>query len=225
MRISIPHRFRFSRAYDLTRHGDWDALRLDADGPFALPTADTAWLALSQEPLIAARARVLDQLLDGVDAIASYGVGTAAVERALHRLRPSRRIVLTEFAPRTVEHLVRLFPEAMVLQHDLRVEDPVSGVDLHLFLRIDTELDDDQFRAVLQRFRHVRVLVVVTELLDPRAAVRELVTWARGRSVRAGRVRSKAAFEGLFRATHDLRGAQVHDLSAWVLEPRRNQID
>jgi hypothetical protein len=225
MRISIPHRFRFSRAYDLTRHSDWDSLRLDDDGPFALPTADAAWLALSQEPGIVARARVLDQFLDGVDAIASYGVGTAATERALHRLRPSRRIVLTEFAPRTVEELVRLFPEATVMQHDLRVEDPVVGVDVHLLLRIDTELDDEQFRAVLERFRQVRVLVVVTELLDVRAAVRELATWARGGSVRAGRVRSKAAFVDLLRATHDVRSVQVHDLSAWLLEPRGSQID
>ena len=219
MRLAIPHRYRFGADRPLADEG-WDALRLRSFGPFALPATRDDWLALASQPLVLARAAALDRQLGGIGGAASYGVGTAVTELALARMTPGRRLVLTELSAATVERLAALFPEAEVRRHDLLRDPPVDRVDVHLLLRVDTELTDDAFAALLRRFERVRLLVVATELLGPRAAVREVVTLLRGGSTRAGLVRSRGAFEALWRPTHDARPLRVHDLSGWLLEPR-----
>jgi hypothetical protein len=218
VRRSIPHRFRFDRPLDLRRREDWDELRLGEDDAFGLTDDPAAWLARARDPLVVARAAALDRLLGDARAVASYGVGTGVTERALYALDPERRIVVTEFAPRTAGRLTRLFPESVVLEHDVS-SGPIPDLDIHIFFRIDTELDDDQFRAVLQRFRRERVVVVATELLSVRAVLRETVTWLRGGSVSAGRVRSRGAFEQIFAETHAARAVRVADLDGFVLTP------
>jgi len=218
VKLSIPHRYRFGRALDLGSRAGWDELRFGDDSGFALGDDRDAWLRLAAAPAVVARARALDAVIGAPRAVASYGVGTGVTERALYEFAPERRLVCTEFAPRTAQRLAELFPEATVVEHDVR-EGPIAGVDLHLFFRIDTELDDAGFKSVLQRFRSERVMVVATELLGARSVVREGVTWLRGGAVRAGRVRTRAAFEALFEATHAHRAVQVADLSGWVLEP------
>jgi hypothetical protein len=220
MKLTIPHRYRFDRPYDLGRRDAWDDLRLHGSGPFLLPEDRTAWTDLSGDPIAVARARALHELLPG-GSVASYGAGIAATERALYTLDPSRRLVLTDFAPGTTARLSRLFPEATVIEHDLRSDAPVPNIDLHMFLRVDTELDDTAFRTTLRRFGGQRVLVAATEVLSVRALVRETRTWLRGGAVHAGQVRSRGAFEALFARTHESRPIRVGDLHAWLLEPRR----
>lgn len=219
-RLSIPHRYRFGRTLDLRRREDWDELRLSGDTAFALNEDRVAWLQRSREERVVERARALDRLIGSARTIASYGAGTGVNERALYDLDPARRVVLTEFAPRTAERLAGLFPEATVVEHDLLHAGPLRGVDVHIFFRIDTEFDDAHLRAVFARFRSERVVVVATEVLSPRAVAREILTRLRGGSALAGRVRSRGAFEALFAATHDGRAVSVDDLSGWLLEPR-----
>jgi hypothetical protein len=225
VRLAIPHRYRFGPdrpAVGRVLAGEraWDALRLESDGPFALPATRADWEALAADPLVAARAAALHRHLGDARAVASYGVGTATTELVLARLDPGRRIVVTEFAPATVERLTALFPEAEVIRHDLRHGPPVADVDVHLLHRVDTELDDAGFEDLLQRFRSVTLIVVATELLGLRPLVREAVTLVRGGSTRAGLVRSRGAFEVLWQKTHTVRPLAVHDLSGWRLEPR-----
>src|SRR5690348_1188994 len=119
MKLTIPHRYRFDRPYDLARRDSWDHLRLEGEGPFSLPDDPVVWNELAGDAVAVSRARALDALLQ-VGSVASYGAGVAATERALYALDPSRRLVLTEFAPGTAARLARLFPEATVVQHDLR---------------------------------------------------------------------------------------------------------
>ena len=228
MRLSISHWYDFGGdrplvGSELAGEAAWDALRLDSAGAFGLPATRAEWEALADADRdVEARARAVDALLDRrrVGTLASYGVGTAVPELWLARLAPERRLVVTELGTGTVARLATLFPEADVRRHDLRRDPPVAEADLHLFHRIDTELDDGGFRAVFARFRALPVLVVATELLTVRAAVRELRTRARGRATRAGLVRSRAAFEALWRDTHDGVPVRVHDLHGWLLEPR-----
>ena len=227
LKLAISHRYDFGseRALvgaELAGAAAWDALRLGS-GPFSLPETRAEWEALADADRIAeARARALAALLDrrGVQTLASYGAGAAVPELWLARLAPGRRLVVTEFAPATVERLAALFPEAEVRRHDLLADPPVAQADLHLFHRIDTELDDVSFRAVLARFRAVPVVVVATELLSARAVLRELRTRLRPGVTRAGLVRSRGAFESLWRDTHDGIPLRVHDLHGWLLEPR-----
>ena len=228
LRLEVSHWYDFGDdrplvGAELSGEEAWDALRLDTHGPFGLPETRSAWEARADADRNAeARARALTALFDdrGVRALASYGVGTAVPELWLARLTPGRRLVVTEFAPATVERLTALFPEADVRRHDLRLDPPVADADLHLFHRIDTELDDDSLRAALARFAAVPVVLVATELLSTRAVLRELRTRVRPGAVRAGLVRSRGSFEALWRETHTSAPLRLHDLDGWLLEPR-----
>ncbi len=224
MRLAIPHYFDFGADRQLV--GDalagaeaWDALRLRSRGAFALP-ATAAELAARADADADARARAeqIDRLAAG-GSLASYGAGTAVLELWLDRLRPQGRLVVTEFAPESVERLRGLLSGLEVRRHDLREEGPLDA-DLHLFHRLDTELDDETFSAVLRRFAAAPVLVVATELLTPRSVARELRSRLRWSATRAGLVRSRGAFEALWRPTHDAERVRVHDLDGWLLQPR-----
>ncbi|MHB8468465.1 MAG: hypothetical protein ACYDCH_01730 [Gaiellaceae bacterium] len=227
MRLAITHRYDFGPATplagdELASPGAWDALRLETQGAFALPRSRDAWETLAGGEVVQARAEAIDTLLRNGDvgALASYGVGTAVNELCLARLDPGRRLVVTEFAPGTLDRLRSLFPEAEVESHDLRNDPPLAGADLHLLFRVDTELADEEWRRLLARFAHVPLLVAATELLTPRAVLRELRVLLKRDSTRAGLVRNRGAFESLFRETHELRRVRLHDLHGWLLEPR-----
>jgi hypothetical protein len=227
VRLSVTHWYDFGGdaglvGSDLVGAEAWDALRTATSGPFGLPESRAAWEAAADNPVVKARACAVDATVRarGVRALASYAVGTAVGELWLTRLDPSRRIVVTEFAPLTAARLERLFPEAEVREHDLRTDVPIPDVDLHLLYRVDTELTDDLFSDLLARFARVPLVVVATELLTPRAVLRELRTRMRPRATRAGLVRSRDAFEAILQETHDARRLRIHDLQGWLLEPR-----
>ena len=156
-----------------------------------------------------------------METLASYGVGGAVLELWLLRLTPKRRLIVTDYAPRTVERLEALLPEADVRRHDL-LADPPLPADVHLFHRIDTELTNAQAHQVFRRFAAEAVLVVATEVADAKRILLELRHRLRNRKqvTRAGWMRNRAAFEALFRKTHHATPLRFHDLNAWALEPR-----
>jgi hypothetical protein len=230
MRITLPHYFDFGadRALvgdDLVRPEAWDALRTQTDGPFGLPANREDWERVADERRdIRDRAEAINVLLDrrGVSRLASYGVGGAPLECWLKRLAPSRELIVTEYAPATIERLRSVFPEAEVRAHDLFADPPVDA-DLHLFHRVDTEFTNRQWRVIFRAFRNVPVLLVATEVatLDRIAAVlKTLPGNRRRRATRAGVIRNAAAFEALWRQTHSARRVRVNDLDAWELAPR-----
>jgi hypothetical protein len=228
MRITIGHYYDFGSARpvvgdDLVRPETWDALRTKTAGPFAIAATREQLEAEADARLeIAARARAIDSWLAEVDArtVASYGVGAAVLELWLHRLRPRRRLVLTDYAPETVTRLGGLLPEVEVRIHDLLVDPPLDA-DAHLFHRIDTELTDDDWGDVLRRFGSERVLVVATEVATLPRLARELLLRARRKGLtRAGWLRTRDAFEALWAETHEARPLAVNDLQGWELTPR-----
>jgi hypothetical protein len=218
MKLTLRHHHRFAaeRPASLRSPAEWDAVRLRGDEAFRLPETRDAWEALAERQ--GARAQALDGFLL-VRRLASYGVGTAALERALWTLRPERRLLLTENAPETADRLAGLFGEAEVRRHDLR-SDPPLDADLHLFHRIDTELDDEAWRGVFSRFHGVRVVVVATQVLGAAGVARELATRLRPGSTWAGYARTRDAFESLWEATHRSCPLGAYGLEAWALEPR-----
>jgi hypothetical protein len=230
MRITVPHYFDFGADRDLVgdelvRPEAWDALRTRSDGPFALPSTREQWERVADErPDIRDRAREMDELLErrGVHRLASYGVGGAPLECWLHRIRPERELVLTEYAPTTIERLRTVFPEVEIRRHDF-LTDPPLDADLHLFHRIDTELSNRQWHQVFETFRHVPVLVVATEVATSErilAVLKALPGQRRRRSTHAGVIRNADAFESLWRKTHVGRRMTMNDLEAWELQPR-----
>ena len=113
-----------------------------------------------------------------------------------------------------------LFPDAEVHRHDLLADPPLEA-DAHLFHRVDTELSDAEWRETLRRFAGAVVLVVATEVATPRACCRSCSCALRSRRLsRAGWLRTRDAFEALWRDTHEARPLRLHDLEGWSLEPR-----
>ena len=230
MRLTVRHYFDFGDARalvgdDLVRPDAWDALRTDTSGPFAAPqTRQQAEAILADHPEISARAEALDGWLarDGVGSLASYGVGGATLETSLRALAPQRRLLLGEYAPRTVERLRVLFPEPEVTieLHDLLADSPL-GAEVHLLHRVDTELRTRQWRQVFLRFADARIVFVAAGVVDLPGALAELRKGLRRGATKAGWVRTSSALEALWSDTHDAHPLALPDLPAWVLEPRR----
>lgn len=224
MRLTIPHYFDFGRdrdrvGSDLVTPASWDAAR-DSEGPFGLPATRAAWESRVTAEL-ERRAGDIAGVAASLDArrLCSYGVGTGVLELCLTRLRPDLDLVCTDYAPRAVDRLARLFPEATVLRHDLRV-DPPQEADLHVLHRVDTELGDADLRALLRRFREP-VLLVPGQLLNLRLLAREAYVRLRHRhAARAGWVRTESAFRALWREGHRATDLVVGDSRAFLLEPR-----
>jgi hypothetical protein len=228
IRLTLPHRYDFGDdagvvGDDLLRPDAWDSLRLRTSGPFSI-ASDRAELERQAEERaeIGDRMRLVDGLLRdrGVRSLASYGVGGALPELWLLRLDSARRLLLTDYAPETVTRLRELLPEAEVHRHDLLADLPLDA-GMHMFHRIDTELDNGQWRGVFRRFAEQPILVVATEVLPAREIPRRLRAAVRGRrATRAGWTRTRSAFESLWRRTHRGTHLTLVDLEAWILDPR-----
>jgi hypothetical protein len=229
VKITLRHHFDFGsdRALvgdDLVRPAAWDALRTETGGPFALAESpEELRRAATARAEIGARARAIDAWLEdeNVGTLASYGVGAGVLEWWLLHIRPERRLLLAEYAPKTLDRLRELFPGVEVQRHDL-LEDPPLPADVHLFHRVDTELSDAQWHKTLSRFASATVLVVATEVATPRRLAAELLLRVRRRdAARAGWLRTRGAFEALWHDTHRARPLRLHDLNGWALTPRR----
>jgi len=228
VRLTIRQHYAFGKDRELVgdrlvRPEAWDALRLASEGPFAAaPDRASLERRVDADPALRARAGAIDAALIGLGAgsVASYGAGTGLVEAALARLAPQRDMMLSEYAPGTVERLAALFPEAKVCRVDLLRHGPLPAA-VHLFHRIDTDLEDGQWREVFRRFVGETVVMVAGDILGPRSAYVQL----RGRLTRgtsdAGWLRTRAAFEHFWKDTHASRHARFGDHSGWVLSPLR----
>jgi len=209
---------------ELGRPEAWDSLRVRSDGPFSMPeTREALDRVADEQPKLAERARAIDAELEQrqVATLASYGAGAGILEIWLERLRPERKVFLTDYAPQTVERLRTLFPEAGVAEHDL-LRDPPLEADVHLFHRLDTEFADDEWRRLLERFASETVFVVATEVATLTRLGAELLGRVRRRGLsRAGWLRTRSAFEALWEPTHDATDVDFYDLQGWVLESRR----
>jgi hypothetical protein len=229
VKLTIRHYYDFGAdrvvvGDDLLNPDAWDGLRTKTSGAFALPaTRDEFVRAAEARRELEARARAIDAWLDAqrVRRLASYGVGGAQLEFWLHRLRPERELIVTDYGEATLDRLVAVFPEVQARYHDLRRDEPLAA-DMHLFHRIDTELTNPEWRDVFRRFGSVQVLVVATHVLDPWHLVLELAQRPLMKvrhASSAGFSRTRAAFEALWRPTHSSEALRMHDLEAWALEP------
>jgi hypothetical protein len=226
VRLTVRHVYDFGPdrdriGADLADPDAWDDAR-DTAGPFQLPTTREEWERAAGRPELAARAADIAAVARelGVRAICSYGIGTAMLELGLSRRLPAVALTCTDYAPRAVERLRVLFPEAEVVRHDLRTGDPLPA-DLHLMHRVDSELSNDEWKAVLPRFREPILFVpaiVLTFSTVAREVGRRLM---KPRATRAGWARNEAALRDLWRATHDDRRVSVGGGPAFLLTRRR----
>jgi hypothetical protein len=230
LRVTLRHYYDFGTdrpivGDDLVRPEAWDRLRTKTSGVFAIPATREEFVRTAEGRAdIAGRARAIDAWLErqGAEVVASYGVGGAALEWWLHNLRPGRKLIVTDYGEATLQRLAEIFPEVGVRFHDLRRDEPLAA-DVHLFHRIDAELGNREWQEVFTRFARVRILVVATDVLDLRRIVDELRSRRRMKrlhATKAGFIRSRAAFEALWRRTHTSQPLRLHDLDGWELLPR-----
>lgn len=227
VRLTVRHSFDFGAdrelvGDDLVRPESWDAVRLQTNGPFALSADRAEWEAQAEAaPQLTARAEAIVRWVRSVGArrVVSYGVGTAMLEYHLRRIDQDLQLTITDYAPETVQRLKSLFAELEVRHHDLRSDGPLD-TDVHLLHRVDSELSDGEWLGLLGRFRGERLLVVATEVADVQRVLLELLLRARRRgATRAGWLRTRDAFEALWRPTHDARQIRIVDLWGWDLAP------
>jgi hypothetical protein len=233
LRVTIRHYYDFGadRAIvgdDLVRPEAWDRLRTKTSGVFSIPSTREEFVRTAEERAdIAGRARVIDAWLEGqgAEVVASYGVGGASLEWWLHKLRPRRKLIVTDYGEATVHRLAGTFPEVDVRYHDLSRDQPLAA-DVHLFHRIDTEFSNAEWEEVFTRFARAPILLVATEVLDLRRLLVELHLRMKQRhATRAGFIRSRAAFEALWRHTHSSEPVPMYDLNGWALRPRAAASD
>ena len=230
LRVTIRHYYDFGTdrpivGDDLVRPEAWDRLRTKTSGVFAIPTTREEFVRTAEGRAdIEGRARAIDEWLERKDArvVASYGVGGASLEWWLHKLRPSRKLIVTDYGEATVQRLGEIFPEVDARYHDLRGDEPLAA-DVHLFHRVDTELSNREWQEVFARFARVPILLVASEVLDLRRLLGELRFRRRMKqrhATKAGLIRSRGAFEALWRRTHTSQPLHMHDLHGWELLPR-----
>jgi hypothetical protein len=230
LRVTIRHYYDFGTdrpivGDDLVRPEAWDRLRTETSGVFSIPPTREEFVRTAEERAdIAGRARAIDAWLEqqGAEVVASYGVGGAALEWWLHKLRPRRKLIVTDYGEATIQRLADIFPEVDVRYHNFSRDQPLAA-DVHLFHRIDTELSNDEWQQVFNRFACMPILFVVTEVLGLRRLLDELRARRRMKqrhATKAGFSRSRPAFEALWRHTHSSEPVPMHDLNGWALRPR-----
>jgi hypothetical protein len=223
VRLTVPQRFDFGDAVAggaVSRAAVWDSLRLGGSNPFALaPSRDELDRRAASDPLLRERARDVARAAErlGARRLASYGVGVGGLEALLER--EGVEVTLTEYAPRTVERLRVLFPEARIELHDLIVDGPLGDVDVHLFHRIDTELSDEQWHVVFRRFTGVPVIFVAAGLATPRSLARQVLLRLRRRGTPTGWIRTRDSLRALWAETHEAHHTPFAELPGWVLLP------
>ena len=228
MRLKIRNYFPFYEAHevigpDLVRPEAWDRARLSSTRPdFALPEDRVDYERLvDSETAYEERARRLDHILDefGAASVASYGVGRGVLERWLSRLSPDRALTITEYTPASLARLGQLFPEARTEVFDLRSESPLDA-DVHLMHRLDTELDDPEWREVFARYAEERVIFIAASQLSVWLFLWQARVRLQRRRTFAGWLRTHDAVADLWSDTHVAESIPGLDLDGWVLVPR-----
>jgi hypothetical protein len=225
MRLKVRHVYDFgadrkSVGSSLATPASWDAAR-ELDGPFELPRDRTLWEKHAASADLRARAGDVVSVARALGArtLCSYGVGTGALELNVHRRAPDLALICGDYATRTVQRLADLFVEATVTRHDFASDPPLLG-DLHLMHRLDTELGDSQWQAVLAGI-HQPIVFVPALILDIKSAAKELVRRGlRRQATFAGWFRNEDALRSLWADTHSDRRLGIGDARGFLLIPR-----
>jgi hypothetical protein len=230
VRLTVPHYHQFGSyrglvGDDLLNPSSWDRLRMETETMFGFDADVWDWeQRISADAYQRRRAHALVAWLDalGVEEVTSYGVGSAPVERWIHRLRPGWRLRLTDYAPRTVARLRQHFPEAETHHHDLREHPPLAG-DVHLLCCVDTEFSDEEWLMIYDRFADAVVVIYPCATLGLSTVVNELRQRTAGnKPTRCGYWRTRSKIEELVGHTHQPRrlssGGRLG--TAWICRPR-----
>jgi hypothetical protein len=222
MKYTMRHYYAFGRKVNLVGNDllsplAWDQVRMtdeiEAGTPaFHLPKDRDDWLRTCHESSSAAAcaADIAQMVRRGqFTKVLSVGVGRACLEYHLKCLEPAVHLVCTEYSPRVVERLQQVFLECDRIELlDIKSAGwmDAGAHCLVLLNRVDTELDDQEWRVVFKNLAGSgvkNVLIVATGFLTLRTLAFELsqrlmsMFFRRGLTF-AGYTRTKARFKELW---------------------------
>ena len=222
LKVTIKHYFDFggiSRTVDGPVHSAqaWDALRLESapSNIFAIPPGRQEWLKrCHEEAFVEEQARGIAEIIRGrFTRVNSYGAGPGFLEFFIKQQCPDVFLQCSDYTVKSMERLRRVFTEADEIATFDMLKDPWQNTDkgtLHLLYRVDTVLDNDQWRAVFKKMRSAGirdVLFLPCEFLTARRWLGQILKrrlWPLlGKKVAfAGYLRTKAQFLDFFRGAY-----------------------
>lgn len=221
-KVTIKHYFDFgciSQTVDGHVHSAqaWDALRLESapSNIFAIPSERQEWLKrCHQEPFVQEQARGIAAVVRGrFTRINSYGAGPGFLEFFIKQQCPDIFLQCSDYTVKSMERLRRVFTEADEIVTFDMLNGPWQNMGkgaLHLLYRVDTALDNDQWRSVFAKMRSAgirHVLFLPCEFLTVRRWLTQMIKhrlWPLlGKRISfAGYLRTKAQFLDLFSSAY-----------------------
>lgn len=222
MRYTMRHYYAFGRnvslaGNDLLSPSAWEQVRMTEDiedvAPgFYLPKNRDEWLRMcNQSSSAASCAADIAQIVrrGKFTTVFSAGVGRACIEYHLKRMEPTVHLVCTEYSLRVVERLRQVFLECDRIELlDIKTAGwmDAGARGLVLLNRVDTELNDQEWRAVFKNLAAAGVqdvLIVATGFLTMRTLASELFqrlvsVLCHRRLTFSGYTRTKARFKELW---------------------------
>ena len=232
------------REHKLDSTESWDLLR-SSEPLFSIPDTREEWVAVSehairkdgQDARLQERAHDIVALLKekNINSVFSIGAGGAGLEYLIMKAFPELHLVCSDYAPKTVEILKKVFTEAVSVERFdareddwLRVVHSTAGPTLCLMYRVDAQLTDREWRDIFAKMAAegvVYVLYIPTGFLTLRSLLSRLrsrLRWALAgkQSVFSGYLRTKYTFLSFWQAHYATEELTLGGMSAfWLSTP------
>lgn len=170
---------------------------------------------------------------NGFTKIHSIGVGEAALEYQIKRLRPSLRMIASEYAPNNVETLRTVFQECdRIIHFDMLTGDWLEWSNgsnlLILMYRVDPHLSNKEWRQVFESMYKANVLNVLympSGFLTLGYAIVEERRYLKHKLLRkgisfAGYVRTKSTFERFWQGLYLAREGNLYGIPSFLLKKK-----
>lgn len=214
---SIPFPFTLKHFYvsdvdvkSIDSPNDWDILRTQ-DEHFSISENRNEWLRAVEGKLSRANGDIKKDghsgsfipfskdviefiRSKGFKRVFSVGVGIGGLEYQIKKNMPEIEMVCSEYAPKSVEMLKKVFTEAdKIIEFDIKDEWGVIDKDtLVIMYRIDPHLTDKEWIRLFKTIPAENVLFIPNAFLTIKLAIKEL--WNRNKGVFSGYVRTKKGY-------------------------------
>ncbi len=232
---------------DLTQAKGWDLVRA-TEGNFLIPEDRSIWLRMCETRIthdsaagdLPSRAYDILDLLEKHEVqeqLFSFGVGLAALEYHIKRLRPSLRVYCSDYGIEAVSRLKQVFHECdgivhfdLIKERFLQVFPQATTSAMVLIHRVDPHLTDNQWEQTFTRLAADKVqwiLFVPHRLLTLRYLLRSKrqEAWHRARGISlalSGMVRTKRRWLRLWSNQYELLDEPPIGYSSGFLLKLRN---
>ncbi len=223
----------------------WDVLR-EQHPHFSISDDRGEWLRAAelevtkdgQDGGVRDRAGDIARLIEAkrITTVFSVGIGGGALEYQLKKLKPALRVIGSEYAPKNVERLKRVFLEADdIIPFDITSPDWSPALSrspdervLCLMYRVDPHFTDREWREVFERMHRAgveRVLYIPCGFLSLRSwfqRKRREWRWKRGGQsvVFAGYLRTKKMFERYWKGLYEAEESVFGGLHGFYLQKK-----